>query len=430
MIKNKLMIMLCAAGIIFSMGAKVIASDTTQRIWGSDRYATAIEISKSGWTDGSKYAILASGENFPDALAGSALAAKNSTCVLLLSDYIGEATKKFSYDKLSSVKNTEIIGGTSVVPDSLINKVVYPDDNEVLSLPLSVSKVRQGEWVYYSDAIDGKSNITLSKCKTDGTSKIKLSDKYASNITVVGDWIYFVGYDPKDTSATGPYYISNHLYKVKVDGTNESKLGDEHCTWFKIVDNKIYSSTGTSFITMDMDGGNKINVPVNGLITSADIIDNYFYYIEGPLGGKSKIYKMKIDGTDKVQMASEESDKIGELKIYNSMMYYTSCSDDNIYHLKKMKLDGTEKTSLVDINGDCMPSSFEICNDWIYYIGSYRSNLCKIKIDGSYNTKLLGVSAAGVKVANGWIYYNEIVDYDEFITSPGKVRIDGTDRRE
>lgn len=69
MIKHKLMLILCAIGVTFSMSTKVLASDTTQRIQGSDRYATAIEISKNGWTDGSEYAVLANGENFPDALA-------------------------------------------------------------------------------------------------------------------------------------------------------------------------------------------------------------------------------------------------------------------------------------------------------------------------------------------------------------------------
>ncbi len=624
MIKHKLMLMLCAIGVTFSMSTKVLASDTTQRIWGSDRYATAIEISKNGWTDGSEYAVLANGENFPDALsaaplakkynapillnsgknidsrvedelkrlnvkqvfiiggtgvvpssvekrlsqlnikitrlygqdryetaikvaeqldfkgeltivngenfpdamsmapiaaqksmpiiltpmgklpnsvanyikgknitktyviggndvvsdgifnsmanaerlygdsrydtniavlnkfknelnfnkiyiangenfpdalAGSALAAKNSTCVLLLSDYIGQTTKKFSFDKLPSVKDTEILGGTAVVPDSLVKKVVYPDDNEVTNLPLSVSKVRQGDWVYYSNAPNFDGGTTLSKCKTDGTSIVKLSDKCASNITIMGDWIYFTAIDPKEPLPTGPYYIYTHLYKIKVDGTSETKIGDDHCTWFKIVNDKIYSSSGTSFITMDMDGGNAINVPVNGLITSPHIINNYFYYLEEPLGKESKMYKMKIDGTDKVQVSSEEPNSISELKIYNNWLYYTSYSYDGKYHLKKMKLDGTEKTSLVDINGDHLPNSFDIYDDWIYYIGPNRNNLYKIRIDGSGNTKLLDVPGAGVSVSNGWIYYNIVVDSDEFIAAPRKIRIDGTDNR-
>lgn len=268
-----------------------------------------------------------------------------------MSDYIGQTTKKFSFDKLPSVKDTEILGGTAVVPDSLLKKVVYPDDNDVTNLPLSVSKVRQGEWVYYSSAPNFDGGTTLSKCKTDGTSIVKLSDKCASNITIIGDWIYFTAIDPKETLSTGPYYIYTHLYKIKVDGT------------------------------------------------------------------------------DKVQVSSEEPNSISELKIYNNWLYYTSYSYDGKYDLKKMKLDGTEKTSLVDINGDHLPNSFDIYDDWIYYIGPNRNNLYKIRIDGSGNTKLLDVPGAGVSVSNGWIYYNIVVDSDEFIAAPRKIRIDGIDNR-
>lgn len=179
---------------------------------------------------------------------------------------------------------------------------------------------------------------------------------------------------------------------------------------------------------MDLDGGNKINVPVNSMIASPNIIDNYFYYIEQPSEGASKIYKMKNDGTDKVQISSEESYNLYDLKIYNDRLYFTSSNDGHVFHLENMKLDGTEKTSLVDINGG---GSFDIYDDWIYYAGLYESNLYKIKIDGSSNTKLLDTPAAAVtSVSNGWIYYYYHTGDDELCFGYKKVRIDGTDNRD
>jgi len=54
---------------------KAFASDTVIRLAGQDRYETAAQISTKGWNQ-SDYAILSSGENFPDALCAAPLAKK------------------------------------------------------------------------------------------------------------------------------------------------------------------------------------------------------------------------------------------------------------------------------------------------------------------------------------------------------------------
>lgn len=58
------------------------AAPGLNRAWGNDRYATAVAISRQGWTN-SKYVVIATGENFPDALSAAPLAKKYS-CPLLL----------------------------------------------------------------------------------------------------------------------------------------------------------------------------------------------------------------------------------------------------------------------------------------------------------------------------------------------------------
>lgn len=54
----------------------------TLRLSGSDRYETAIAISNQGWTE-SKYAVLARGDDFPDALCAAPLAKKYGAPILL-----------------------------------------------------------------------------------------------------------------------------------------------------------------------------------------------------------------------------------------------------------------------------------------------------------------------------------------------------------
>jgi len=409
----------------------VVSDDITnsfpncERIWGSSKYDTNIAVLNKFKDDLDFNNIcLANGENFPDALAGSALAAKNSSAIVLVNDNIGQTTQKFIFDKSPSLNNIKVLGGNGVINNNLVNKIVYPNINEIVNLPKDAIAIREGEWIYYSARLDGRT--PLSKCNIDGTSAMQLTDKHASQITVVGDWIYFISlYDDSST----------YLYRIKTDGTCETKLSDDQCTWFKTSDNKIYSTsiiatTGNySFTTMDMDGSNKVNIPVDGMIIQPALVDNYFYYIEqsttDPIYIESpplKIYKMKTDGSDKIQISSEEPNTITELKVYDNWLYFITASNNgqNQYHLKKMKLDGTEKTNIVDVDA----YAFDISEDWIYYFDP-DCRLSKIKIDGSENTKISDIKGHQITdIKDGWIYYNVVVD-EYWI--PHKIRIDGTD---
>ena len=64
--------------------AAEIPSPTTSRIFGTTLYDTALEISRIGWSAGSaSTVVLATGQNFPDALAGTVLASKVGGPLLL-----------------------------------------------------------------------------------------------------------------------------------------------------------------------------------------------------------------------------------------------------------------------------------------------------------------------------------------------------------
>ncbi|WP_186430447.1 cell wall-binding repeat-containing protein [Clostridium sp. BSD9I1] len=92
------------------------AADTTHtinRFSGADRYVTSGVIALSGWTQ-SSYAVLASGENFPDAISAAPLAKKYDAPILLSkTNSIPEETLD-AIQKLK-VKNIIIIGGTGSI---------------------------------------------------------------------------------------------------------------------------------------------------------------------------------------------------------------------------------------------------------------------------------------------------------------------------
>lgn len=88
-------------------------ADTTQidRIYGSDRYATAAAISQKGW-ESSEYAVLARGDDFADALCAGPLAAKYHAPILLTESESLNVDARSEIQRLG-VKRIFITGGTS-----------------------------------------------------------------------------------------------------------------------------------------------------------------------------------------------------------------------------------------------------------------------------------------------------------------------------
>ncbi|AFM02116.1 cell wall-binding protein [Desulfitobacterium dehalogenans ATCC 51507] len=98
-----------------------IAPVENNRLSGSDRYTTAAEIAEAGWNT-SSYAIIAGGENFPDAICASPLAAKYKAPILLTpKNSLHVETKKqlLALD----VKDAIIIGGTAVVSEKAADAI-------------------------------------------------------------------------------------------------------------------------------------------------------------------------------------------------------------------------------------------------------------------------------------------------------------------
>jgi SpoIID/LytB domain protein len=89
-----------------------------QRLWGADRYATAAAVSAAAFPGGADVVYVATGEDYPDALAGGpAAAAEGAPILLVRKDGIPGATQQ----ELSRLKAKRIIilGGTGVVSEAV-----------------------------------------------------------------------------------------------------------------------------------------------------------------------------------------------------------------------------------------------------------------------------------------------------------------------
>ena len=110
--------MLTAAGK--ALGLK--PGSTIERVCGANRYSTCVEINKrfANVLTG-KSLCIATGKNFPDALAGGVLAAINKA-PLFLADTSLSADQK-TYLKTKKASKFYVFGGTSAVPNSLVYSI-------------------------------------------------------------------------------------------------------------------------------------------------------------------------------------------------------------------------------------------------------------------------------------------------------------------
>ncbi len=101
-------------------GAAPTGGPDMERLAGADRYSTAAAISASSFNPGVAVAYVATGSNFPDALAaGAAAAARGGPVLLVTSTSLPSATVA-ELNRLRP-QTIKVVGGSSVVSDGVLN---------------------------------------------------------------------------------------------------------------------------------------------------------------------------------------------------------------------------------------------------------------------------------------------------------------------
>lgn len=93
-------------------------SVATRRVAGADRYATAVQASKANFAGGASTVILATGADYPDALAASGLAGSYAAPLLLTTRGALPTTVRDEIKRLRATK-VIIVGGTGAVSDGV-----------------------------------------------------------------------------------------------------------------------------------------------------------------------------------------------------------------------------------------------------------------------------------------------------------------------
>lgn len=95
-----------------------------QRIAGKDRYDTNLEVLMNFELYGTA-TFVATAENFPDALAGSAMAGTGPFAVILVSPNMSQEQMQILQYARDVFKNKYILGGESIVPQALLDKIFH-----------------------------------------------------------------------------------------------------------------------------------------------------------------------------------------------------------------------------------------------------------------------------------------------------------------
>jgi len=184
------------------------------------------------------------------------------------------------------------------------------------------------EWIYYVD-------FDLCKIRVDGTDKtVLLNDGTVRNIFVVDDWVYF-NYQKWD----GSFVTEKGCYRIRTDGTEKTKLNDDINTCIIISDDWIYyCNVGDdySLYRMHIDGAEKTKLSDNSIATF-NVIENWVYYTDNSDG---YLYKMCIDDAEKILLATDNAEYI---YIVGDWIYYVNYIEYGITPLYKMRMDGTER---------------------------------------------------------------------------------------
>lgn len=89
-----------------------------ERLYGADRYATAVDVSEQSFPFGADTVIIATGENWPDALGGSALAGAVDGPILLTRQGALSDEVKAELIRLGA-RNAYVLGGTAAVSSAV-----------------------------------------------------------------------------------------------------------------------------------------------------------------------------------------------------------------------------------------------------------------------------------------------------------------------
>lgn len=185
-----------------------------QRISADDHYSLNIKIINTFVKDlDLSTCYVATGEGYPDALSGSALASLTKSPVILVKEPINEETMNFFRENSSRVQKVIAIGGTAVVPDNLLDSITPVsgvDNDGIISTPSHVeaTTVDTDEIDLSWDSVNNAISYNVYRTTADsGVYNLiaSVNRPYYIDQSVSAGVTYFYKIQAAGTNGTGPY---------------------------------------------------------------------------------------------------------------------------------------------------------------------------------------------------------------------------------
>lgn len=117
-----LTIFMTMLGVLLLLQAQEVEAASSTRLWGNDRYLTAIEVSREGWSAGADTVIITNGENYPDALSAAPLAKKYNAPILLTPSDRLDTNTGIELKRLKT-KKAVLVGGEGVISPGVVKQL-------------------------------------------------------------------------------------------------------------------------------------------------------------------------------------------------------------------------------------------------------------------------------------------------------------------
>lgn len=277
------------------------------RVSGNDRYETSIEISKNNF-EKSKYAIIASGEDFPDALFGGTLAVQIEAPILLSSKNSISKSSKDEIKRLEAEK-VYILGG--------VNTISNPVEKEIEELGVVVERI-------YGEN-RGETAVRIAE-------KIRTSLKLDEN---VGKIAIVNGFDFSDALSAAPF--------IGISGeTNIGFTGLYPYATIKSIPDIIFG--GKNSVPYELlDGGIRLSGE-NRYETAVEIAKGYKDYLKKDID--TIVLVVGEDYPDALASATVASMNNGAILLTNSEKLSVETKDyiNNNNNIKNIIIVGGEKS--------------------------------------------------------------------------------------
>jgi len=179
-------------------------------------------------------------------------------------------------------------------------------------------------FIYYTNKNGG-----IYKLKIDGSERTKITYDVAQFINVLDGFIYY-----RNGSDNGA------IYKISINGDHMTKLSNDNATMVVVSGNFIYYTKWNSegIFKMNLSGNNVTKIYSKSAPINAD--GNYVYFL---LNG-GDICRMGLAGENVVKLSQDTG--VGYISVLDESLYFADSIYENKANLYKMGLDGTNKVPL------------------------------------------------------------------------------------